>query len=293
MSLRHATAAGMFYPGMEAPCRSEVEDLVARARARGLGLLPDPVGGIVPHAGWAFSGATAALVFHSLSACESIHTFLLFGAVHRPIAAAHAAVSGEEAWETPLGKAAVDDELAQALVDASEGFVERVPAAHQGEHSIEVQLPLIQTLFPDARICPVAVRPSTGATAVGRAAAEAARSLSRDVAAVGSTDLTHYGGRYGFQPKGAGEEAHRWMKEQNDSAFLDRLLAFDGPGALEHASRNSSACGAGAAVAALACARALGAEKAALLEHTTSHEIMPERTAENFVGYAGILFSRG
>ncbi|MCZ7645018.1 MAG: AmmeMemoRadiSam system protein B [Planctomycetota bacterium] len=133
----------------------------------------------------------------------------------------------------------------------------------------------------------------TGA-ALGQAAARAVERLGRNAVALASTDLTHYGSEYyGFDPMGAGPEAHRWSKEVNDGAFLERVLALDAEGAAERGEADRSACGPQAAAAAIAFAQARGATEGVLLEHVTSWERDPERGApRNFVGYAAVVFVR-
>jgi AmmeMemoRadiSam system protein B len=288
MTVRDPRVSGAFYPRSREACVREM-DAVLRRAAETAGDASTPFGGIAPHAGWSFSGPTAARVYDALRRAGDFDTFLLFGAVHT-WGVGRAAIFPEGAWLTPLGEARVDAELATAAAERAGRRAGPDAGAHTAEHSIEVQVPFVQHIFPQARILPVAVPSGEDAPAVGTACAEAARALDRRPAVIGSTDLTHYGPRFGFAPQGAGEEAHAWMKDVNDRTFLDRIVTLDARGALSAAAENHSACGAGAAAAALAAARVLGAEKGELLEHTTSHEVMPERTASDFVGYAAVIF---
>jgi AmmeMemoRadiSam system protein B len=281
--------AGAFYPAEPDACRAAVETALAQASAK-TSVSGRPLGGIVPHAGFSFSGATAATVFDALSRRHDLDTVIVFGAVHR-FGTDRAALYPGETWETPLGPALVDRELAKTLAAEAGDLVTWSEDSHRAEHSIEVQVPFLRHLFPKASLLPVNVMPVPEAIDLGRATAAAVKSLDRKAAVLGSTDLTHYGPRFGYAPRGAGAEAHAWMKEHNDRPFLDRLLALDGPGALRAASENHSACGAGAAAAALACAVDLGAKSATLLAHTTSQEVLPDRTPCDFVGYGAVLFS--
>jgi hypothetical protein len=106
--------------------------------------------------------------------------------------------------------------------------------------------------------------------------------------AIGSTDLTHYGPNYGFSPKGQGEAAERWVRDENDKPLIDQLLALDAATAVEHARANRSACCVGAAAAATAASKALGATRGELLSYATSNDVRPG--GSSFVGYAGIVF---
>jgi len=248
-----------------------------------------PIAGIVPHAGWMYSGAVAAKVLRCFQP-RAPETFVLFGAVHSR-GARPGAVYPSGSWDTPLGEVAVDEALASTLLEKCPKALVADPASHAQEHSIEVQVPMIRHLYPQARIVPIAMPPGPEASEVGAAVGRALADAGRTVAVVGSTDLTHYGPSYGFAPWGSGAEARAKMRE-NDRRIIDLALAFEADEVVAEARRNSNACGAGAIAATVAAAAAMGADKAALVEYTTSHDVMHE-PAEGFqmaVGYAGVLF---
>lgn len=253
-----------------------------------------PVAGAVPHAGWMYSGRTAARVFRNIAEKRGLGdgsgvTFVLFGAVHVG-RFRHAAVYPDGAWRTPGGAVAVDAALAEAIVAAAGGLITVSPDAHEGEHSIEVQVPLLHELLPAARIVPIAAPPTRDAPEVGRAVgAVAARWEAGPVLVVGTTDLTHYGLNYGFAPAGFGPSAQAWM-EANDRRLIDRAQALDAPGVLEEAAAHHNACGPGALAATIAAAQAMGADEGGLVEYTTSHAARPDEEFTMAVGYAGLLF---
>jgi len=242
----------------------------------------------VPHAGWVFSGATAAKVFRALRVHAAPETVVFFGAVHR-WPGDRAAVDDHDAWRTPLGDVPVDGDLAAAVLEAGPEAVERNAAAHAHEHSIEVQVPFVRKLFPEARILPVAAPPVPGIEAAGKAVARAAAATGRRVVVVASTDLTHYGMNYFSVNHGPLPGALGWMRE-NDARFIERVKALDAVGVVAEAQRHHNACGAGAVAAAIAAARSAGAVEAALLEYTTSYDAMGGRFADSAVGYAGLVF---
>lgn len=288
MTTRAAHRAGTFYPAGERACLT----LLSRC------LEPIPpgeippgtvTGGLVPHAGWTYSGHTAGRTFAAIGD-PAPRTFLFFGAVHVP-GVRQAVLSSADRWETPLGDVRVDREIADLLLDTCGDFLEEDDVPHRVEHSIEVQLPFVRHLYPDAAIVAVGVPPYRWAPDLGRAAGRALVELPDRVVVIASTDLTHYGPSfYGFAPKGTGPEAHRWSKEVNDREFLDHVLRFDAEGALKAAERSRSACGAGAAAAAMTACREMGADRAALLEHVTSHEVQGRADPTDFVGYASVVF---
>ena len=138
MQVRRAIVAGQFYPGGRESCLAEVEECLA-ARALPKSLPQEIVGGIVPHAGWTFSGSVAGLVFAAIKRQhEKVDTFVIFGAAHSYFGQI-AAVWDRGSWETPLGQVAVDERLAEEVI--SEEVVVSDPSAHRSKHSIEVQVP--------------------------------------------------------------------------------------------------------------------------------------------------------
>jgi hypothetical protein len=251
-----------------------------------------PVAGIVPHAGWVFSGATALCVFEAIRSRRSPRTFVLFGATHAPIR--KAAVFSNGSWETPLGLVEVDERLAQEILSLAGDLVRDDPMAHESEHSIEVQLPFIQHLFPEAKIVPVASPPRPDAVEIGRIVARTVQNVDADAVCIGSTDLTHYGPMYGFTPKGSGAAALRWVREENDKRMLDLMTRLDSAAVVAEASANLNACGSGAVAATLAAAAQLGAAAGRVLHYTTSYDVMREKMgrseADAVVGYAGVVF---
>jgi hypothetical protein len=272
-----------FYPG---DCRTQIEQFL-----KGYKPPEEPVrvvAGIVPHAGWVFSGAVAAKVFKCISLKTRPDTFILLGAVHtwRPRGNS---VYSRGAWTTPLGDVKIDEEVAAALTKALAGDVIEDPEAHAGEHSLEVQVPLIKFLCPEAKIVPIAMPPDENAHITGRKLGEAASGMGKIIVVVGTTDLTHYGDPYGFTPFGYGPEAKKKMKE-NDARIIELALRMKAADIRKEAQKSHNACGSGALAATVAAAKAMGAEKGQLIEYTTSHDVMAEGEFDMAVGYAGIVF---
>lgn len=285
---RPPAVAGLFYPASRKECLREIERCFAAASV--------PPGtralaAVAPHAGWTYSGPTAARAVLAIEP-DGPETVLLFGADHHGLLRGACSVFPGAAWGTPLGEVAVDSEVARALLDDPAARARPSAEAHAPEHSIEVLVPFLLHRLPEARIVPVIAPPGAGAATAGEAAARAATRLGRRVAALGSSDLTHYGARYGFEPEGTGAAAHRWSKEENDREILDRALALDSAGVEDSFRRRHNACGPGAMAAVAAAARALGATRGVLLEHTTSAEVLGERDPDMWVGYAAVAYVR-
>jgi len=291
MSVRKAVVAGQFYEGSSRACREQIESLLPAGPLTED--LPERIiAGIVPHAGWVFSGELAARVLAAVAQQQPVDTFVIFGAVHS-YGPDVAAVYDQGQWDTPLGPVAIDEELAAAILAQGDQRLTADRTRHNREHSIEVQVPIIRRLFESARIVPIMAPPMAEAPAVGRTVAHAVRQAGRSVVCLGSTDLTHYGPSYGFTPMGTGAEALRWAKQTNDRFFLDKVLALEPEHLVDIAHSYGSACGAGAVAATVAAARELGARQAVLLGHTSSAEVVQEkfgRGSSDSVGYAGVVF---
>jgi MEMO1 family protein len=240
------------------------------------------LGGIVPHAGWYFSGRLAARVFSSLKSKRKADVVVLYGghlsSENPPL------IVTEETWETPFGDIEIHTQFARSLMKKVDTKKE---SPQSGDNTMEVQLAMVKYFFPEAKLLAIRSPASLRAKALGEAVAETAQKEGLSIVAVGSTDLTHYGPNYGFLAKGVGPKAVEWVKKENDKGFIDRALEMDIEGLLSHAEENDSACSAGAAASAMASCKAMGAKKGVLLDYYTSYEIMPD---DSFVGYGGILF---
>ncbi len=201
------------------------------------------------------------------------------------------AIDAGSAWETPLGTIRIDAALRDLLLDSGTAIIDS--SAHRHEHSIEVQVPFIQHLFPDAQLVPVIVPATEAAITLGNVLAKGLAATEASVVWIGSTDLTHYGPRYGFTPMGIGSKALHWASSVNDRQFIDLALSLEPERLLANAIENCNACGPGAAAAVVTVAKRLGAHKGVLLAHTNSYEIMLREmgtTSRDSVGYAAIVF---
>ena len=291
MQTRKPIVAGQFYPGQHDSCIDEINEYINEG-APGESLPETIVAGIVPHAGWAFSGSLAAMVFSAIKQQhEKVHTFCIFGAAHGYFGRLPA-LYDRGVWVTPLGEVVIDEELADMVVES--GTAGRDPQAHYSEHSIEVQLPFIEYLFTGAKILPIIVPPDEKAVDLGRAIGRIISAAEKKkIVCIGSTDLTHYGPRYGFEPKGVGPEACRWASDVNDKQFIDLALKLEAEQLLKSAAEKNNACGAGAAATAVAAAKELGVTKGVLLGQASSNEVMIRKmgtSSADSVGYAAIVF---
>lgn len=290
MRIREPVVAGQFYPADKEQCRRDLRSLLSVPGGDG----PDGrnvLGGLVPHAGWMCSGAVAAKVFRCLGNGPAPQVVVLFGGVHRSGGTA-AAMFADGRWESPLGDVDIDGRLAERILGQT-NLIQDDPFAHEAEHSIEVQIPFVAHLFPEARIVPIMVPPTDKAPEVGRAVAGTLRAYKYQAVIVGTTDLTHYGPGYGFTPRGVGPDGIAWAKNENDRRFIELVCAMEVDKVVGEAATHRSACSAGAVAATMSAVAAAGADRGILLEHTTSSDVLGSTSGarrDDSVGYAGIVF---
>jgi AmmeMemoRadiSam system protein B len=261
---RKPAVAGGFYPGNEKDLR-----LTVKAMLSGAGdAVPGAAGAVSPHAGYVYSGATAAKAISSLGPAD---TFVVIGPNHRG-AGTSLAVSMDD-WQTPMGVVECDGEFAGALSSP----LESDERAHHDEHSIEVQLPFVQYLYPDARVVCICMGDQSqgAATAVAESVLDAKKEIGRDVRVVASTDFSHY----------VPAETAR----ENDGEVLSAITGMDVNGMYARlAETRASVCGFGPIAAAMEISSGLGAKKAELLEYTNSGEMSGD--FQQVVGYAAVVF---
>lgn len=287
--IRQPVMAGRFYEAASDACAAEAARL-CMALGRDLALPEKLVAAIVPHAGWVCSGRIAGGTFAALAEHTEARTFIITGSVHT-MPLARPAIDSADAWRTPLGDVAVDDDLREAVANL-EGF-EVLDAAHRQEHSVEVNLPLMQAAIGrDIRVVPCMIPPAAEAAPWGEALGRLLDSWRRPVAMICSVDLTHYGPHYGLTPGGTGAAGRQWASA-NDQRLLDLVTSMKSQAIVAETQARQNSCGGGAIAATVAAAGTMGAQRGYLLEHTDSaRELAAVGYVEedNCVGYAGVVF---
>jgi len=288
---RQPIVAGTFYQASSSQCLQEAGELIESANVDNCPC-GEIRGGLLPHAGWSFSGQLAAITLKALAATGPPETVVFFGADHSGCVQC-GEVYDSGSWLTPLGSVAIDTHAADALIAYGPPFrANRI--AHSREHSIEVQIPLLQTLCPNAKILPVAVPPTELAVEIGRTLAIALGRLDYRWVIAGSTDLTHHGGGRFPAPGGTGQAGLDYSVA-NDRKILDLIEAMQAERIIPHARDHHNACGAGAIAATVAACRQLGATAGHTLKYTNSQEVMrqlmPNTSDDTTVGYASVVFA--
>lgn len=283
MNARKATFSGSWYPSDPDECEAAIKEYTKDSPAGIDGSL-NYLGGIVPHAGWFYSGAIAGNVIKLLVEDTPPDVIILFGMHLPPRAPNYIMIEG--CWETPFGELPVAEEIATALTREF-SFTIETNSRFTPDNTIELQLPFVKYFFPQTQIIPIGVPPEKASLEIGKRAAAMAQTKGLRLKVIGSTDLTHYGSNYGFMPKGTGIEAVEWVRNENDRKAVDAMLAMDPGKILDEAKTNSNACCAGAAATAVATAKELGAQNGHLVAYATSYDKSP---GDNLVGYVGVVF---
>ncbi len=274
MRIRERTLPVGWYPARGDETRERIERELGRIKTT----VTTARAGIVPHAGWEFSGKVALEVLSSID--RKIDTIVIVGGHLTPSDGLYAEF--EEGFETPLGVLEADTEMLNWIREKIELYEDRY-----ADNCVEIQLPFVKYLFPKKKVIGMRAAPSEEAIHLGEVIYDVAKEMGRKVAVIGSTDLTHYGLNYGFMPAGSGKQAVKWVKEVNDRGYLELMLNFKPKEAIEHAVKNRSACSAGGAAVALAFAIKSGLKRSTLLDYYTSYDIFP---GDSFVGYGGIIY---
>ncbi len=263
--IREPAVAGQFYPADPESLRRKVRSfLVAREP------LLDAKGIIAPHAGYVYSGSVAGAVY---GAVRIPSRFIVLGPNHtgRGVSLSlHPAAQ----WRTPLGLADIDEELNRSLVRET-SLVVLDAAAHVSEHSIEVQIPFLQSLTQGPKFAAICVGTADYASleGLGHALARVIKSTPEPVLLIASSDMSHYE---------SAEAASR-----KDRFAIDRVIAVDPQGLYRTIfEKDVSMCGFAPSVALLTACRDLGVSGGQLIRYANSGEVSGEYN--RVVGYAGM-----
>lgn len=265
--IRKPVAAGQFYPSSA----KEINKMISLYAGEG-GPKKDVIGCVLPHAGYIYSGSVAV---QTISKVNIKSTVILLGPNHTG-SGADFSIMPRGFWETPLGNVEIDERLAGLLLNKTR-HLEADMLAHLDEHSLEVELPILQYFSKDFKIVPVSIMSDDlGALKeLGEelAAAIKGNNLKDSVMIIASSDLTHY------------EE--RASAEKKDAMAIEAIISLD-ENKLTRAVRqfDISMCGFAPVAVLLKAAKLLGAKKAELIEYQTSGDTTKDFSS--VVGYAGI-----
>lgn len=270
--IRKPVVAGHFYPAGKDALRRAVAGLRPQTPAD---VTVNAIGIVSPHAGYPYSGPVAAAV---RAAVAPRQTYIIMGPNHTGLGLPFG-LSTATAWTTPLGDVPVDTALAEAIA-ADSRHIRYDDLCHAQEHSVEVQLPFLQSTQEGFRFVPLVLAdaPLDTYREIGIELAAAVRKcgVEKDVMIIASSDMTHY------EPEAAAVK--------KDRMAIDAVLALDEARLMGAITRHGiSMCGYAPVCAMLAAARSLGATGARLIRYATSGEATGDHSS--VVGYAGIAIT--
>lgn len=271
--MRHPTVAGQFYAADERALRGQIEKCFMDPL--GPGKLPkfadrkrSILGGVVPHAGYVYSGAVAANLYARLVEDGFPKTFIILGPNHTGRGSGLAVATDD--FQTPLGVVHVDRELAK---EVRRDIVDEDSEAHRYEHSIEVQLPFLQYFSKDFKFVPICMgfQDYDSAVSLGKTIRSATK--GKDVVVIASTDLSHY--------------VPRDVAMKKDTMVLDAIKAMDAKSLFRAVEDNNiSMCGYGPVIAMMT---ASSGGTATVLRYATSGDVTP---MSEVVGYAAVVIGK-
>jgi AmmeMemoRadiSam system protein B len=274
--------AGTFYPDTEGALRTQIQQSFLHPLGpRAIPTIPGTrsqklLGLLVPHAGYNYSGPVAAHGYYHLAQAGIVESIIILGPNHTGLGSGVSTmIEGE--WSTPLGDVPIDTDLAREIVEGSD-IVDVEDEAHRNEHSIEVQLPFLQFIYPRRfKFVPICMMLQDLQTSleVGEAVAKVAEKHGATVLA--SSDWTHYEPQDRAQSKD--KQAIEAALQMNEKKFQEIIEE-----------RSVSACGYGPVTAMIHAAKLRGSRSGNLLSYQTSGDVTGDKSA--VVGYAAASFEK-
>ena len=265
--LRLPVVAGQFYPGSAQGIKKQIESFIDKSAKK-----TDCLACMLPHAGYMYSGRVAVETVSQINIKDKV---ILLGPNHTGNGAQFSIMT-EGAWQTPLGTVNIDSILANKILKNSK-HLESDSLAHAEEHSLEVELPILQYFKPDFEIVPIAFL-TDDIKALKQVGVEIAAVLKEEqikdsAMIVASSDMTHY------EPHDAAckkdNEAIQAIIDLDEDKLFERIRSL-----------NLTMCGYAPVIAMISAAKALGAKKGKLIKYQTSGDVTGDKSS--VVGYAGI-----
>ncbi len=275
--IRKPIVAGMFYPSDAHELRQLVHGYIENVEKRHIN--GEIVALISPHAGYMYSGQVAAYAYKLV---EGMHfdDVVVIAPSHR-VDFLGASIYDGKAYETPMGIVPIDRELSRRISQQSE-IIRYVPQAHAREHSLEVQIPFLQSVLKGFSLVPVVMGPTWNFGVCQQLSQAIIRSIKgKRTLIIASSDLTH---------------SHNYQQVvAQDEILAHRIEQFDITGLEEDLRKGRcQACGGGPMVVAMMVAQGLGAHRGEVLNLTNSGNVTGKKTPGNYVvGYMAAVLYQG
>lgn len=268
--IRKTVVADRFYPGNALALKKQISSFINLEKEN-----RKAIGVILPHAGYMYSGQVAAQTLNQIELKDNI---ILLGPNHTGMGLPFS-IMVDGIWQTPLGDVKINSVLAKAILK-SNNYLKEDSLAHLNEHSLEVELPLLQYFKKDFKIVPIAFSSNNVKILedIGKSIAQVITKLELqdNVTLLASSDMTHY-------------EPADIVKEK-DSKAIEAIIELNGQNLLDRINKyDITMCGYAPTIVLLAAARNLAAKKAELVSYATSGDISGDNSS--VVGYAGLIIN--
>ncbi len=272
-----STLAGRWYPGDAEMLSRQIGGFFEKAQAQPIN---DVIAFVLPHAGYQFSGQTAASGLKTTD--KKYKRIVIIGPSHRVPMEEVLSVPRVTHYETPLGQIPLDVEFINKLLGYS--VFQNVPQAHKYEHSVQIELPLLQHKLGDFKLVPI-VAGSCSLETISKAGTILRSLVDEQTLVIASSDFVHYGRNFGYVP--FTENVPEKIKQVDMGAY-EHIARLDSKGFLEYKRRTGATICGSVPVVILLSMLGTGAE-AELIDYTTSGELTGDFT--NSVSYLSIAFS--
>jgi len=266
--IRKPIVNGQFYPQEPDLLKSQISQFKpegsSKISAKGL---------ILPHAGYLYSGRVATV---TVSKIIPKKTVVILGPNHTGLGPSFS-LWDEGSWKIPSNEINIDENLAKAILSKG-SYVSKDFSAHENEHSIEVQLPIINYFFNDFKLVPIACKTSNLETYKNIAAQiyEGLKGSKDEVLLVASTDLTHY------EPD--------QLARKKDRSVIEALINLDEEELIKKIhEENITMCGEAPVAILIACLKKIGVRKSQVALYQTSGDSGGDKTS--VVGYVGMIIN--
>lgn len=264
--MRKPAVAHRFYEGNYERLKKQVSDF----------MLPEDekvhcIAAIAPHAGFMYSGQVAGAVYSKIAPPE---VFIIIGPNHSGFGPT-VSVMTSGSWQMPWGESRISEEIARKLKENSR-LCKEDERAHRYEHSLEVQLPFIHTIAPEAQFIPLTMKRMSYSDCqeLAEDIHKTILSSEKKVLLVASTDMSHF-------------EPHDITKDKDQSA-IEHIIALDAESLYNYVTNfNISMCGMVPTVVTIIVSKLRGAKQCQLIHYMTSGEISGDYAS--VVGYAGFI----
>ena len=270
--VRKPAVSGMFYPDNPAKLRKDIETYLGHAVINDVE--ENVVGIVSPHAGYMYSGQVAAYGFKTI-AKKPYDVVILIGPSHK-VYFDGVALWDRGSFETPLGRVDIDEDIAQEIININ-GIIKANRDTHKEEHSLEVQLPFLQSVLDDFKIIPLVMGVQTTSTCkkLAQLLSDVFKNSTKRFLILCSTDLSHY------YPSTKAKKL--------DSIIVGHLDTFNIPGMIQDIETGKTeACGAGPIIVTMMLSKTLGANYGKVLKYADSGDISGDKSG--VVGYVSAVF---